>query len=254
MNCHCSLIFGVFFYIMMPMKNVKALFIDCDGVLYDKEACTYHDIAIIAFGKALDALNIPREEVPPTRARLKAKGVHGLLNAALALCQERHIDFNVFADVMAQNTDYNRIPKDVDMLRLLRECGAKVPIYIVTNNTAPHLQNILNCLNGGKIQSTEDLKIHLITIEDTLRDGVFFPKKAEGQLPYLCAQIGEKPEDVLLLDDTQDVCDAALAQGLQVAFVGKPCDTKAILRRIIHEKSRSKRAVSVRKTRGRAGR
>ncbi|MBQ3696272.1 MAG: HAD family hydrolase [Alphaproteobacteria bacterium] len=231
------------------MKNIKAIFADCDGTLYNKQNCTYYDMAVVAFGKALDILGIPKDALAPVRARLKANGVHGLLNAALALCQERQIDFNVFAREMVKNTDYSRIPEDWDMLRLLRMCGTKLPVYIVTNNTAPHLQKVLNCLKGAGQQDIASLKIHTITIEDTFYDGVFHPKKTGTQLTDLCAQIGQQPQDVLLLDDTQDVCDVALAQGLQANLVETPYDTKMILRRIVYEEPRLKRVVPVRKTR-----
>ncbi len=237
------------------MKNVKALFIDCDGVLYDKRNCTYHDMAVVAYGKAMAALGIPHEELEPTRAKLKAQDVHGLFNAALVMCQKRGIPFNVFALEMVDNTDYSRIPKDKEMLNLLKKAAEKIPVYIVTNNTWVHLLRVLSQLNGAPMNDVFSLlNVIPITIENTLDEGVFHPKKVGTQFSALCAQEGKMPRDVLVLDDTQDVCDAALAQGLQVNFIETPQDTKKILRRIIHEDKRHKRSTPVRKTCGRAGR
>ena len=237
-------------------SNVKALLIDCDGVIYNKQDCTYEDIAIVGFGKAMDILNIPRADLAPTRAELKGRGVHGLLNAALAMCDKQNIPFDSFAMEMVKNIDYSRIEPDWDMLRLLRDCGAKMPIYIVTNNTRPHVEKIFTCLRGGRpFENVEEsLNIRLVTIENTLADGVFHPKKTGTQLTDLCVQIGQLPENVLLLDDTADVCQAAQIQGLQVRPIKTPYDTKMILRSIIYEKSRSERAIPVRKTRGFFGR
>ena len=244
------------FCIIFVMKDIKALFIDCDGVLYDKRECTYHDIAIVGLGKTLDVLGMPQSELAPARAKLKANGVHGLLNAVLELCKQHHVQFDAFAHEMAQQVDYSRISEDWAMLKLLRECGSHMPIYIVTNNTRPHLDKIFACLRGGSIFEDlhKSLNVKSIAIEDTLKDGVFHPKKAGTQLADLCSQIGEKPENVLLLDDTQDVCDAAMAQGLQVQQIESPYDTKMILRRMIYEKSRPKTTLPVRKTRRLFGR
>lgn len=235
------------------MREVKALFIDCDGVLYDKKNCTYHDMAVVGFGKAMEALNIPQEELAPTRAKLRAADVHGLLNAALDMCQKRNIPYSAFSEEMVKNTDYSRISEDLEMLKLLKECASLVPVYVVTNNSKPHLQRVLNCLNGGGYQQMDALNIHPITIEDTFYKGIFHPKKTGTQLTDLCAQVGEQPEHVLLLDDTLDVCDAALAQGLQVNQIQTPHETKMILRRVIYEAKRPKRIVSLRKTRGGIG-
>ena len=235
------------------MKNIKALFVDCDGVLYDKQDCTYHDMAVIGFGEAMNALNIPHDELAPTRAKLKEMDVHGLFNAALVMCQKRNIPFDLFAQEMVKKIDYSRIPDDKEMLRLLHECGSQMPVYVVTNNTRPHLQKILNRLNGNNNEDISVLNVHPIAIEDTFCDGFFHPKKTGRQLTELCSKIGLEPRNVLLLDDTKDVCDAALAQGLQIGFIEKPNDTKIILRRIIHEKSKPERVVAIRKTRGGLG-
>ena len=238
------------------MEQVRALFIDCDGVLYNKDCCTYHDIAVVGFGKTLDHYGISQDEFQKVRTTLREQNVRGLLNAALALCNLHKIQFNDFAKRMVANTDYSRILEDGDILRLLKSCGEVMPIYIVTNNTAPHLDKVLAQLHAGHpFDNVEkQLNIHLITIENTLADGVFHPKKTGTQLTDLCAQIGKKQKNVLLLDDTTDVCEAAKAQGLQVACIQSPSDTKMILRRMIHEKSKPERIIPVRKTRRCVGR
>jgi len=236
------------------MKNVKALFIDCDGVLYDKDKLSYHDMAVVAFGKTLETFGVSREEVDKKHINLRKKGVRGLLNVALDVCKTRHVSFRDFATTMAQNTNYSRIPTDKDMLNLLEKVGKKIPVYIVTNNTWIHLFHIIKCLNGGIPKQFIDLNVLPITIEDTLYDGVFHPKKVDGQFLSLCAQTGKMPCDVLVLDDAEDVCVAAKAQGLQVQQVQNPDQTKTVLRSIIHAGTKTKRAVSVRQARGGSGR
>ena len=236
------------------MKQVKALFIDCDGVLYDKKHCTYEDIAVTGFQGALETCHIPFSEVLPTRAALKAQHIHGLLNAALELCHRHHVPFSDFAEAMAEHIDYSQIPKDTEMLNLLQRTGELIPTYIVTNNTHPHLKRVLSSLAGNKSPVLSDMPIFPITIEETFRKGFFHPKKVEGQFRHLCHQVGEKPEHVLVLDDTLDVCQAAISEGLQVKQIQTPEDTKQILKGVIDEKSNIKRPLSLWQTCGRFSR
>ena len=128
-----------------------------------------------------------------------------------------------------------------------------MPVYIVTDNTWSHLLHILSRLNGSEIRDIfSPLNIMPITIENTLYDGAFHPKRVGNQLESLCVEIDQMPHDVLLLDDTSVVCETAKSQGFQVVSIEGPEHTKKILKGVLHEKS--KRCVSVRETRGRTGR
>ncbi len=235
------------------MKEIKTLFIDCDGVLYDKKNLTYYDMAVVAFHKALSVFDISAKEAVLTGASLKKKNIHGFFNMPLALCKKKQIPFRAFADTMANSTDYSHIPADKSLLKLLKEAGKIMPVYIVTNNTRPHLNHILKRLNGDKPIECADLNIYPITVEETLYNGQFHTKRNGNQLTHLCESVGQKPKNVLLLDDTQNVCDAALAQGLKVFPITGPKATKLILKGVIHEKSKLKGHLPVRQTRGGAG-
>ena len=83
----------------------------------------------------------------------------------------------------------------------------------------------------------KELNIKFVAIEDTLADGVFHSKKMGTQLSDLCLKIGQKPENVLLLDDTPEVCQIALVQGLTITDqpIAGPKETKQILRGFINE-------------------
>jgi hypothetical protein len=113
----------------------------------------------------------------------------------------------------------------------------------------PHTKKILQCLNGNQPISFDQLHITPVTIENTFYSGCFHPKKMGNQLTDLCTIIEQKPNRVLLIDDTADVCLAAAQQKLQVSFVQTPKDTQFILRSLIHEKSFIQRRIAVRKTR-----
>lgn len=235
------------------MNKTKAIFIDCDGVLYDKQYCTYEDIAVVALEKTLAKYNIPYSEFQTKRIELRNKGVHGLINTILKLCQSKGIPFGEFSKEMVKNTDYSRIPKDTEMLKLLQQAGTVKAIYIVTNNTRPHLEKVLSCLKGEDTPvEFSKLNVYPITIEETLYDGMFHPKKVTGQFKDLCAAVGEKPQNVLMLDDTQEVCDAAINQGVKTFLIQCPGDTKTILKGVINEKSKPKRHFSLWQTCGKS--
>jgi len=243
------------------MENIKALFIDCDGVLYNDAENADDNIVNISLGKTLAPYGISMDEFNQTRAALKEEGIRGLFNSALDLCHRYHIEFSDFAVNMVNNTDYSQIPSDPEMLGLLKKVGACLPVYIVTNNTAPHLIKIFNQLRG-KVSSQnpqEELGIHLISIEDTLafdrecQRTIFHPKQMKDQFKKLCAQLDLLPGQVALIDDTERIRKKAEKQGMHTIATDGPEDTKETLRRVIHEKSKPERVVSIRKTRGGLG-
>ena len=244
------------------MKNVKALFIDCDGVLYNDAENADDNIVNISLGKTLAPYGISMDEFNQTRAALKEEGIRGLFNSALDLCRRYHIEFSDFAINMVNNTDYSEIPNDPEMLALLKKVATCIPVYIVTNNTAPHLIKIFDQLRGKSSSQSpqEELGIHLISIEDTLefdrecQRAIFHPKQMKEQFKKLCAHLDLLPEQVALIDDTERIRKKAEKQGLCTIAVDGPEDTKETLRKVIHEKSKPERVVPLRETRGFFGR
>jgi FMN phosphatase YigB (HAD superfamily) len=244
------------------MENIKALFIDCDGVLYNDAENADDNIVNISLGKTLAPYGISMDEFNQTRAALKEEGIRGLFNSVLDLCNRYHIKFDDFAVKMVNNTDYSQIPNDPEMLELLKKVATCVPVYIVTNNTAPHLIKIFDLLRGKTSPQSpqEELGIHLISIEDTLafdrecQRTIFHPKQMKDQFKKLCAQVDLLPEQVALIDDTERIRKKAEKQGVVPIATEGPQETKEILRRIIHEKSKPERAVFIREARCCAGR
>ena len=238
------------------MEEIKALFVDCDGVLYDKKECTAKDITVIGLGKTFAEYHLSRAEFERKRIELKKQGIRGVFNAVLAMCRRHHIVFDDFVAHVAMHTDYSRISKDLEMLSLLKQAGEILPVYIVTNNTFPHLHKIFSCLNGGEpIKNVQKkLNITFIPIEETMADGIFHSKKMKTQLANLCKRIGQSPQEVLLLDDSESIREEAVEQGIQITErpIETPADTKTILRRVINEKSKGH--FTLRQACGRIGR
>ena len=108
------------------MKKAKALFIDCDGVLYDKRECTDRDIAELGLNETLAQYHISPEEFTQARLALKKQEVRGLFNTILSLCKKYNIDFDEFATNMASNENCSKISADLDMLTLLKK--VKLPV------------------------------------------------------------------------------------------------------------------------------
>ena len=235
-----------FFVEYISMKNIRALLIDCDGVLYYRSEYTDDDIVRLALGKTLAQYHISQDEFDQARTSLKEEGIRGLFNAALEICNHHHIAFNDFAVTMTNNTDYNNIAQDLEMLELLKKVGTLIPTYIVTNNTLPHLVKIFDQLRGKQASKSlqEELSLNLITIETTsafdheFNRTIFHPKQMKEQFKKLCAQMDLPPETVALIDDTERIRKKAKEQGLITIPTEGPKDTKDILRRIIHEKAK----------------
>ncbi len=255
-----------FFYIIDYMKNVKALFIDCDGVLYDDIGGSDN---IEGIYKTLDQYGISQEEFHQTRAELKKNEVRGVFNSVRELCKKYHTEFNEFAAHTVANTDYSYISPDPEMLNLLKNLATVMPIYIVTNNTRPHLNKIFDCLRGNSSSTdlSEELGIRVITIEDTLEYNsnfghkVFHPKQMHNQFIKLCDKIKQPPACVALIDDTERIRHKAEKQGLVPIATTGPKETKQnlftlyeiIQKERTDERAKAKRPISLRKARGRAG-
>jgi len=254
-----------FFVEYISMENIKALLIDCDGVLYDKSGCTGDDIVQVGLKKTLEQYHISWDDFEQVRTDLKTTEIRGLFNAIFDICTKRHIELDTFTNAIVANTDYSRISKDSEMLSLLQQAANIVPTCIVTNNTLPHLIKIFDRLRGKTSPKnlSEELNLHIIAIENTLafdidhQRAIFHPKQMKNQFKKICAQLDLPPEQVALIDDTERIRKKASEQGLVTIEINGPADTKAFLTQFLtektNEKQRTKRHFPVRKARSRTG-
>ena len=228
-----------FFVEYVSMKNIRALLIDCDGVLYDNTE--YLDVDIVRMGliKTLSQYHISWKEFEQTRAELKQINIRGLFNAVLELCNKYHIIFDDFAIQMTQNIDYSHISQDEEMVMWLQKVGNLLPTYIVTNNIRPHLMRIFQALHGKAFQNiSKELNLHIVTIENTLEFDprfnrtLFHPKQMENQFQRLCTQINVLPKYVALIDDSDHIYTKAEKQGLIPIPTQGPAHTKSILKEL----------------------
>ena len=109
-----------------------------------------------------------------------------------------------------------------------------MPVYIVTNNTRPHLNKIFDCLRGSSSQKdlSAELGVYVITVESTLEYNpnlgheTFYPKQMRNQFVKLCDKIKKHPSCVGVLDDTERICRKAEKQGLIPISTTGPAETK----------------------------
>jgi len=239
------------FFTSGAIKNIQTLLVDCDGVLYDDAQCTNQDMQE-AIDKTLNSFHIPPEMFAQTRADLKKVGIRGLFNSALDLCYRYHVLFDDFAEKMVANTNYSKISSDPEMIELLKKAAQVMPVCIVTNNTAPHLRKIFDCLRGrpGKDDLETEVGIQVITIENTLYDDpsagrkIFHPKQKDGQFARICSILEQEPATVGILDDTERIRNKAQKQGLVPIPTDGPADTKDVLRQVIAIKGKENEKIN----------
>lgn len=216
------------------MPNIQAVFVDCDGVLYDVNLLTYEEIVASA-RQAGTALGLKWDDFDKVRAGLKERHYHGFYNTVLKLCQAQGISFNALAQKMVGILDYSRIKPDKELLPLLQKVALNKKLYIFTNNTRAHLEKVFNQLFNCSVQ---DSGLAAITAESTLENGYFYPKRMDGVLTKWCQKIGVPPQNTLMLDDTNTVIEAAQKEGLQYRQIENAQMTKSILKEIYEKHKR----------------
>ena len=207
------------------MKEIQAVFVDCDGVLYDVDLLTYEEM-LKAGQKAGEALGLNWSEFNKIREELRNQGFRGFYNVILKLCQKKGVFFEKFAQDMVENLDYSRIAPNPKLLKLLQQVAQKKKLYIFTNNTLPHLEKVFNRLFDCSVNQSG---LSVITAESTLKEGHFYPKRMDGVLAGWCQKIGELPQHTLMMDDTDNVIEAAQKEGLQSVKIENAQMTEKIL-------------------------
>lgn len=211
------------------MSQIKTVFIDCDGVLYDKALLTYEEMMTACQQAGVD-LGIDWADVQKVREALRAQGWRGWYNVALEVCRHADVGFHQLAKKMVEYVDYTRLPFDPELLTLLQQVASQKDLFILTNNTRPHLEKIFQHLFHKNIFQT-GLKV--FTVEDTLWGKYFYVKAHPEAFTKWCQKLHLKPQETLMIDDTEDVVKSAQNQGLQTAFIPQSEDTKKVLKGLL---------------------
>lgn len=210
------------------MQEIQAVFVDCDGVLYDVDLLTYEEIITAGMKAGID-LGLDWTNFLAVRTDLKSRGFHGYYNCVLKICQTQNVPFEKFAKNMAEILDYSRIQPNPELLSLLQQTAQKRKLYIFTNNTRAHLEKIFNRLFDCSVQKSG---LSVITAESTFENGYFYPKRMKGVLTKWCEKIGAHPSNTLILDDAENVIEAARNEGLQYRQIKNAEMTSDILKEL----------------------
>lgn len=210
------------------MQEIQAVFVDCDGVLYDVDLLTYDEI-VAAVRQAGSTMALSWDDFDSIHTDLKNKGYHGFYNTVLKLCQAQGISFDVLVQKAAEVLDYSRIQPDPEFLPLLQKAAQSKKLYIFTNNTRPHLEKVFERVFRCSVAQSG---LNVITAESTLDNNYFYPKRMSGVLSKWCQKIGVLPQNTLMLDDSANVIEAAEKEGLQYRTIRNARMTKEILKEL----------------------
>ncbi len=210
------------------MRNIQGVFVDCDGVLYDADLLTYEQI--VSAGRLAGVqLGLDWEDFDKVHQDLKKKGFHGFYNIVLELCQAQSIPFNSLAKKMTELLDYSTLQLNPELFTLLQQVSQKKKLFIFTNNTKPHLEKVFYRLFGCSVVQSG---LSVITAESTFENGHFYPKRMHGVFAKWCQKLNLIPHQTLMLDDSDNVIDAAKKSGLQYYKIKSTQETTQILKEL----------------------
>lgn len=182
------------------MSKKKVIAIDCDGVLYPMNSLPYSEY-IRSFKVYVSQRGQSEALFEEIRDRLVSKNIKGFYNIVYDYVNK---DFEKFVQMSKDLSDimnYKPIAKDsTNNKELIIELSKKYDVYIYTNNHLDHLHRMYKILWGINF---EDFPIKCYTAEDTVGDGVLYPKQSDEGLLQFCEKLGVKPGDVTLLDDSE---------------------------------------------------
>lgn len=191
------------------MNNKETFIIDCDGVLYD-DSC----IGVVEFVKAIkktaSEFSISDDDYAKISEQTKANS-SGLFNFVYALCDYDEARFDTYAQRVADNTDYSKIERNDELLKLLKQTQKHHDIVILTNNTKPHLEKVIDKRFGCTI---EDFGIECYDIKSLKKGDKFYPKQTEIGLKLFTQILGKHPSECTLVDDTKRNLDVAQQIGM----------------------------------------
>ncbi len=161
---------------------MKALIIDCDGVLYpgnkfslSKEVKAIEEIAY--------SRNISKEQYNKISKETIERGEEGLYNFVLNLVNKNMDSFYDFCKKLTDSLDYSKIERDDELFQLLTKASKKYEICILTNDNKYHLDKVYKQLFG---KTLEEFPFKSYDISSTLKEGCFHPKQSkEGFINFM---------------------------------------------------------------------
>ncbi|MBO7332735.1 MAG: HAD hydrolase-like protein [Alphaproteobacteria bacterium] len=218
--------------VLCIIVKMKTLLIDCDGVLYPTEALSMKDF-VSAIQLTSAEFGISEERYLDLGKRTKEEGAKGVYNFMQYLAKDARCPMGEFKEQMMAKLDYSKITYNPELKEEMEKTARRYDIAIVSNNMRRHIYRVYNQVFQ---ESPESMNVAVVGIEDTQRDGVFYPKQTKEGIRFVCHHLGKEQGDCTLIDDTQRNLDVARGEGLQTVLITPERNLTLVLREL--QKSR----------------
>lgn len=207
---------------------MKTLLIDCDGVLYPTEALSMRDF-ITAIQSTSAEFGISEKRYLSLGAQTKEDGAKGVYNFMQYLAKDANCPLGEFKEQMMAKLDYSKITYNGQLKEEMEKTAQKYDIAIVSNNMRRHIYKVYEQVFRD---TPESMNVAVVGIEDTQRDGVFYPKQTKEGIRIVCHHLGKEHKDCMLIDDTQRNLDTAKEEGLQTVLITPERNLTLVLREL----------------------
>lgn len=198
---------------------IKNILLDCDGVLYPlTELPTKNIVEAMKFVYRNDVGLKPDEQKMISEKTISEEHL-GMFNYIKEICYCKNYDFNLFCKNMTKQIDYMKIRKNEQMWQTLQSMTYHYNVGIFTNNSRAHLDKIFKQVFAKDISQVEGQGIKAYDIRSTEHGGYFLPKQDKKGFALFLAKLGMKPEETILLDDTQINIKRAKDAGMQAILI-----------------------------------
>lgn len=197
------------------MTNKKTLIIDCDGVLYPISNIPTADI-VSAVEVVAKEFNISEEKYKQTSEKTKREKAPGLVNFVYNLCNKDDEKVKAFNKRMTEVIDYSKIKRDDNLFQLLQKTKENYNVVILTNNTRPHLEKVLEKRFDKNIV---EFGIDCYDISSQKYKDKFYPKQSELGMKLFTKKLGLKPQECILVEDTKRNLEVAAEVGIEGVLI-----------------------------------
>lgn len=210
----------------------KTLLIDCDGVLYPENQLGLAVILTAMKNTYRDDLQLTGAEQAEISDKTLSEKHLGAFNYIREICNYKKYDFGLFCRKMAQKTDYSRIKPNPLLWQSLRSAMRLYDVAILSNNSRPHIDNVLQRVFEKTASEAEVAGIKICDITFTERDGYFLPKQSENGLSFVAEKLKVNPNECTLLDDSSVNIKAARRQGMNGVLINSENTAEKYLKSI----------------------
>ena len=208
---------------------MKALILDCDGVLYPEYQVPLSKILSIMKNLAFYSYNITPENYEKISKETIEKKEEGMFNFIFNLMGKNMDLFHKFCKKMINLTDYSNIKRDDELFELLLKTSKKYELYILTNNYVTHLNKVYENLFGINL---ENFPFKSYDITSTYKDGKFHPKQSENGFINFLQKINKKNNECIVCDDSKRNIKRCIEYNIPYEYITQNNTLKNVLKKL----------------------